>query len=213
MLHERVFHDLNNVTGRFGVYTQENKDHIPESGGCYAWFLPLWTHGKRLLSDLIQLIDEVINYDQQPERDLEARFTWESVMLRLWRTTRTRDLQQIDAVWFQIMEDKTASDLLQQTLLEASLFMPPLYVGKAANLRRRYAQHTEGRGKGNVFHSRFTACAADVGLPLSVNDLLFVCVKTPEGLEGALENIGAENPERLVEKILMGFCRPPFSLR
>ena len=212
MRHEQVFHDLNNVAGRLGVYTKENKDHIPEAGGCYAWFLPLWIYSKNL-PHLVQLISGIFNYDHQPRKELEARFTWESIRLSIWKTVRTRDLQSIETVWNQILGDDSASELLQQTLLEASLLMPPLYVGKTANLKKRYIQHTEGRGDGNVFHSRFVSCVDTIGVPIAVSDLLFVCVKTPERLARALENAGVTNPEELVEQILMGFCRPPFSLR
>ena len=95
--------------------------------------------------------------------------------------------------------------------MEASLLMPPLYVGKADNLRVRYTQHVEGAGpEANVFHTRFTTFARSVGLPLTVSDLLFVCIRTDPDTDRALRDA---NVNELLEHILMQLCQPPFSMR
>lgn len=212
MRHERVFRELTSVDGRLGFYTKETRGQIPEIGGCYAWFLPLWFY-RTDLDELIEIVSAILHYDHQPEKDIEAQFNWESIKLRVRRESRIRETQRIDRVWKQALEDDTARQMLQQTMLEASLLMPPLYVGRAANLRQRYVQHTEGHGDGNVFHSRFAECVDRLQLSISVSDLLFVCVKTPKGLIAVLRDAGITDPEELIEQILMRFCRPPFSIR
>ena len=212
MRHDKVFRELTSVDGRLGFYTKETRGRIPEIGGCYAWFLPLWFY-RTDLDELIKLVSAIFHYDQKPEKDVEAQFTWESIKLRVSRASRERDAQQIDTVWRQALENSSARHMLQQTMLEASLLMPPLYVGKATNLRQRYVQHTEGYGEGNVFRSRFAECVDRLNLSISVSDLLFVCVKTPKGLTAVLRDAGVSDPEVLIEQILMRFCRPPFSIR
>ena len=212
MGHEHVFRDFTSVDGRLGFYTKQTQERIPEIGGCYAWFLPLWFY-RPTVGELISLVSAMYDYEYQPEQTLEARFNWDSITLRLRRASRARDTRRIEQAWDQAMKNEAARNMLQTTMLEASLLMPPLYVGKAANLRRRYIQHTEGRGEGNVFHSRFAECAERLQLSLSVSDLLFVCVKTPTELTTVLKAAGIEDPEELIEQILMRFCRPPFSIK
>ena len=212
MRHEQLFRGLTSVDGRLGFYTKETQDHIPEVGGCYAWFLPLWIYSKNL-DEQVRLVSAILDYDQDPEKEVEARFTWESILLRVRRASRARQSANIETVWDQVIADENARDLLQQTLLEASLLMPPLYVGKASNLKQRYVQHTEGRGDGNLFHSRFAAFASRLPLSISVSDLIFVCVRTPTGLTQVLTSAGVANPEDMIEQILMRFCRPPFSIK
>ena len=212
MRYQRTFRELTSVDGRLGFYTKETRGQIPEIGGCYAWFLPLWFY-RTDLDELIRLVSAILHYDHQSEKDIEAQFTWESIKLRVRRASRVRETQRIDEVWKQALEDDSARQMLQQTMLEASLLMPPLYVGRATNLRQRYVQHTEGYGDGNIFHSRFAECVDRLRLSISVSDLLFVCVKTPKGLTAVLRDAGISDPEELIEQILMRFCRPPFSIR
>lgn len=212
MRHENIFRDLTVPDGRLGFYTKEFFDWIPETGGCYAWFLPLWIY-RTNLGDLVNSVSALFNYGNETEKEVEANFTWESIKMRVRRTFRMRHTQRIDTSWNQALKDSTARYMLQQTLLSASLLMPPLYVGKTTNLKRRYVQHTEGRGDGNLFHSRFADCVRHLGLKISVSDLLFVCIKTPAELTKVLRAAGVTNPEDMIEQILMGFCRPPFSLR
>ena len=212
MRHEKVFRELTSVDGRLGFYTKETRSQIPEIGGCYAWFLPLWFY-RTDLDELIKLVSAILHYDYQPEQHIEAQFNWEAIKLQVRRASRIRSTQRIETVWKQALENDSARQMLQQTMLEASLLMPPLYVGRAANLRQRYIQHTEGHGDGNIFHSRFGECVHRLNLSISISDLLFVCVKTPIGLISVLRDAGISDPEELIEQILMRFCRPPFSIR
>ena len=207
----RAFRNLTSVDGRLGFYTQETKETIPGQPGCYAWFLPLWIYQSDL-NKLMETVGEIYGHEQEPEKVLNANFTWHSISLRVRSEATARPtLGELGETWDQIVAEDESKAALQQLLLEASLLMPPLYVGRTANLKRRYEQHlTKMEGK-NDFHTRFTECVAELGLDLKISDLLFVCVKTHDELNRILDEF--ENVELLVEQILMQFCRPPFSLR
>ena len=184
---------------------------IPEQPGCYAWFLPLWIY-QTDLNRLMELIGEVYGYEQEPESVMNAQFNWHSVDFRVRSQATVRPVRgDLAELWDQILADDEARAALTQLLLEASLLMPPLYVGRTANLKVRYQQHlTETKGK-NDFHTRFMKCISESDLDLQIGDLLFVCIKTQDHLNQSLNQF--YNVELLVEQILMQFCRPPFSLK
>ena len=213
MGHLNVFKNLTSVDGRLAFYTKETKDKIPELPGCYAWFLPLWFYTSDL-DELMKVVSGVLDYDQQPEKEVAAPFTWQFVKLRIRRGTTIQVTDSVRTTWKRLLADDLAQGALQETLLEASLLMPPLYVGRTRNLRQRYLQHTAGRGDDkNDFHSRFSACAAALQLQLSVSDLLFVSIRTKTELSQVLADVATDDVESLLEQILMQFCRPPFSLK
>ena len=207
----RVFEGLTSVDGRLGFYTQETKDLIPQQPGCYAWFLPLWIYRPDLAS-LMTAVGDIYGYQRKPEKLVSADFNWHSVSMRIRSDIPAAQTSaDLHDTWDQIVADDEAKAALQQLLLEASILMPPLYVGRTTNLKVRYLQHlTETRGK-NDFHSRFKECIARSNITLSVGELLFACVRTQNDLGRKLEQF--HNVELLVEQILMQFCRPPFSLR
>lgn len=212
MGHLDVFRRLTFHDGRLGFHTKETKDKIPEIPGCYAWFLPLWLYSDDL-DELMQIIADVLDYEQDPEKKVKAPFTWASVHMRVHRETAIRAIDNgMRETWKKLLADKNARDTLQETLMTASLFMPPLYVGKTKNLKQRYLQHTDkANGNRNNFHSRFTEKA--VIFRLSVSDLLFVSVSTENELGNTFPDVAQDEFDVLVEKMLMQFCRPPFSLR
>lgn len=181
--------------------------------GCYAWFLPLWLY-RSDLNELIQIVSQVLEFDNVSEREVNAPFTWESVELRVRRSAETKTPGKLRATWERLCADSRARQALQQTLLEASLLMPPLYVGRTRSLKQRYLQHTAGNfGRKNSFHTRFSECVSNLNLTISVSDLLFVCIRT-EQIPGATpDGVDEDDREKLIEQILMNFCRPPFSLR
>ena len=205
-----VFRSWTATGGQLGFYTKHTKDRIPPVDGCYAWFLPLWIYHDDLDQQL-EFLSQVFRYDPSPERQVDAQFTWERVRLRLRRHADLKTKASSVRTWKSLLASPGTRAAVERTLLEASLLMPPLYVGKTTNLQRRYLQHVEGAGKLNDFHRRFGECVRETGMTINVSDLLFVCVKTaaqeifPEPLQ--------EGVEDLIEEILMQACRPPFSLR
>ena len=207
----RVFRDLTSVDGRLGFYTLETKEMIPEQPGCYAWFLPLWLY-KRDLGGLMKMVSEIFGYERQPEKLVSADFSWHSISMRVRPQKIVRPTgDDLTGTWDRILADDDARAALEQMMMEASLFMPPLYVGRTANLKGRYQQHlTEKRGR-NDFHNRFSECMNNTDVKLQVSDLLFVCVKTRDELNQELDRF--DKVELLVEQVLMQFCRPPFSLK
>ena len=208
-----VFRSLTSSESRLGFYTKETKDRIPEAPGCYAWFLPLWFYTDDI-EKLMQTVGNLLDYEQDPERKVDISFTWESVGLSVRRTTRTISRDQTKVTWEKLIGDDQARYALQQTLLEASLLMPPLYVGSTINLKHRYLQHNRDRStEKNDFHSRFTECAERLNFKISVSDLLFVCIQTPKELRAVFGDSDKSESNLMIEKILMQFCRPPFSIR
>ena len=206
-----AFRKLTSADSRLGFYTKETRDRVPEFAGCYAWFLPLWLYDKEF-DTLIRIVSDVLDYEQEPEKEVHVPFTWESVSLRVQRSTKIK--VKNDRAWKKILDDAQAQEALQQTLLEASLLMPPLYVGRTNNLKQRYLQHAHNHGlEKNNFHSRFKECVKKLDIKISVGDLLFVCIETPNELRHIFGDSDESESNRLIEQILMQFCRPPFSLR
>lgn len=215
-------------TGQLHIFTSLTRDEIPSTGGCYAWFLPLWIlHDD--LGVLLEVVNRIFRYEQDPERKLEASFTWERVGLRVNRGATVSPQPASVDTWNRLLDEHRGRGALERVLLEASLLMPPLYVGRATNLRSRYNEHVRGGGDKNTFHNRFTDCLRRLGREmndkrldgtLAVEDLLFVCVTdvSRNGLgeeEAAPERALLARPEveGLIEEILMTICRPPFSLK
>ena len=209
-----VFRSLTSADSRLGFYTKETKDRIPERPGCYAWFLPLWFY-RTELGELLQIVGDVLDYEPEPEKEVTLPFTWEAVKLRARRRTKVKAGTRTHvATWKKVLADVEAREALKQTLLEASLFMPPLYVGRTNNIKKRYLQHVQDRdSERNSFHSRFTECVQKLELKISVSDLLFVCIETPNELRKVLGDSDESEPNLLIEQILMQFCRPPFSMK
>jgi len=199
---------------RLGLYTKETSGRIPEFPGCYAWLLPLWLY-REDIDELMRIVGGLLGYDKEPEQVVEASFTWESVKLRVRRFSKDRPREGLRATWKHLLADESAKEALQQTFLEASLLMPPLYVGRTGNLKRRYLQHVKGSYEKNDFHSRFTGHVKKLQLKISVSDLLFACIRTPKELSHAFAKHEGEEKDLngLIEQILMQFCRPPFNLR
>ena len=123
------FRYLTGAGSRLGFYTKETKEAIPEFPGCYAWFLPLWFY-RSDLNELVQIVSGILGYDKVSEREVADVFYLEAVKLRVRRSTDTQVTAKICATWERLCADERAKEALQQTLLEASLLMPPLYVAE-----------------------------------------------------------------------------------
>ena len=208
-----ILRSFTNANGRLGFYTSKTQHKIPEGPGCYAWFLPLWFF-REDLPEMMRLVGSVLNYEVQPERQVQATFTWDTISLRVRRGAAIQVPSTVRDTWNRICADPDGRKALQQILLEASLLMPPLYVGRTKSLRQRYLQHTSDRGpERNDFHRRFVDCASRLDFKISVSDLWFVCIQTDPASSKHLKRIAGEDLEALIEYMLMQVCRPPFSLK
>ena len=204
-----VFSRLTKADEYIGFYTRETKADIPDSPGCYAWFLPLWYYSDNL-DQLVRLVVDVLNYAPQPELDVDAPFVWQTINLKVRRDVPIQITNDHRAMWSRILQHTTARHELLATLMRATLFLPPLYVGRAEDLRARYKRHTSAYPSGNnTFAVRLYERAAS--LEVGVSDLLFVAVKTPSTLNSVSNDTKALTS--LIERMFMLFCRPPFSLR
>jgi hypothetical protein len=213
MKHLDVFRSLTASDSRLGFYTKGTRDRIPEIPGCYAWFVPLWIY-REDFDELTRIVDYLIDYEQEPVKEVQVPFTWESVTLRVRRSTKSTSRERSRATWAQVLGNPAARDALQQTLMEASLFMPPLYVGRTNNLKQRYLQHTKAsEPQKNVFFSRFQECVERLRLKISVGDLIFACIETPSAMRDLLGDSDESDSNQLIEHLLMQFCRPPFSIK
>ena len=209
-----VFRSLTSANSRLGFYTKATHDRIPENPGCYAWFLPLWLY-RDDLNDLVRLVSSLLDFEPDPDQQADVDFNWQSVELHVRHATRLAPAADTArAAWDSLLANPDARKAVQQTLLEASVLMPPLYVGRTNNLKQRYLQHAQERkSKRNDFHSRFAAYASHLELKLSVADLLYVCIQTPLNIRAVLDESAEGELNLLIEQMLMRFCRPPFSVR
>ena len=208
-----VFSNLTPAGSRLRFYTLETRHEIPSTPGCYAWFVPLWIYEDDL-DRLTETVSDILHYDYRPEKELKAEFTWRTVLLNITQKSRIRNTDTARATWKNIMADSEARAEIEQTLLQATLLMPPLYVGRTNNLSRRYQEHTDpSRRDRNDFRARFSEHMNKLQVPLQVSDLLFACVHTPPLLTETLQRFDQSSIEDLLERLLMHFCQPPFSLK
>jgi len=218
----RVLKDRPPPGGQRRLSPQRTREDIPSVGGCYAWFLPLWIL-REDLEGLLEVMNRLFRYEPEPEQALDASFNWETVGLTVRRSTEASGLGP-DSVetWKALISNPETRLALERILLEASLLMPPLYVGRTNSLWRRYTEHVNGRARDRGgFYSRFRQClkALDLQEELEVRDLLFVCITTEPGSglvhpSDELRDVMNEpKVTSLIEGILMQICRPPFSNR
>ncbi len=203
------FADLTAAGSRLGFFTLQNCEDIPRGPGCYGWFVPLWLL-QDTLPDFLNTYGRVLTHEPSQPPELDAGFTWDAVRVRVRRSFDPALPSFAEPLWNRLRELPAASTALQQILLQSSILIPPLYVGKTQNLHQRYTRHTTKNGSG--FHRRFRQFAAHAKLPLQVVDLLFVCISTADHDE-TVQASGASEKQinDLLEEILKSLCRPPFS--
>jgi hypothetical protein len=191
-----------------GLHYTARFDQVPPFPGVYAWFYPLRVTSYELDTFLAE-VRAVHLYDARrkarPSAAGSARFGWSILE---WKAElndpRTSLPEKCRATWERLAGEPEAFDDLRRVLLQASLLMPPLYVGKAVNLRTRCAAHLDGRSN---FAERFEARAKEIGLQARrVRDLILVTMRT--------ESVGDETDESesLVEEILKLVARPPYGV-
>ena len=213
-----AFRDLTEAGSRLGFFTGATRNEIPARPGCYGWFLPLWIV-RDTLPEFLSLFGNVMTHEPKPPEELKAGFKWDAVRVRLRREFDPAiNEKKWVPLWERLYENEQARHLFQQVLLQASVLTPPLYVGTAENLRRRYNQHTMRPHPGdNNFHSRFQEYSDRFGLGITVDDLIFVCIRTDDPEDSTLPSLAkgkdADDVHKLLEEILKRLCRPPFSMR
>lgn len=170
--------------------------------------LPFWIY-RNDLGALLNVVTRILNYEAKPGVALQIPFKWDSVALHATKSTETHATDSKTATWDALLQDTAARQALQQTLLEASLFLPPLYVGMTNNLRRRYLDHTQPTDQqSNVFHTRLQQCMDALALKISTDDLLFVSLRTPSISSYVNGTITDREFNALVEQVLIQTCRP-----
>ncbi|MEX0943966.1 MAG: hypothetical protein WD002_15655 [Pseudomonadales bacterium] len=208
-----------NVSSRIGFFTKETCAAIPETAGIYGWFVPLWI----LSDDLEEFIDTVKRlFDYEPVTPLgdieegqrvpvSAIFSSQIVSGYLKRQGRTSISPDKLQLWDAMLTDEGARKEFEIVLMEASLLNAPLYVGKTENLKDRYFQHVNERDpERNVFHNRFQRFSRFVDCPISVSDLLFVCIRTSSDTTTVFSDSRSSD---LLEHVIMNLVNPPFSMR
>ena len=199
------------MTDSLSFYTWATNEQIPERPGCYAWYLPLHIYDDD--PDLfLQRVARLFDYDSLSEgaarSTTSARFNWDVIDLEVTRASHLSLTPEKRSKWVQILSDEGSKSQLRELLLQSSLFMPPLYVGKTQSLRRRYLEHVNGKGGGkNDFNHRFTTFAESEDLPIRIDDLVFACLETaPVEVEGA----SADELNDILEYLLIRLSRPAF---
>jgi hypothetical protein len=205
--------NLNNiwrkVSSEISFYTSETFDNVPHQPGVYAWFYPLRINTK----DLNQFVNEVsvaLNYDSYskgaPIREFQLEINWESFAHKIEVVPGNPKLDSFKHIWDSIIEDNDRFNELRKIIMRSSIFLPPLYVGKAKDLNIRCFQHINNNQKGNSFHTRFEDYAREKNLKVKkVSDLLFVALRTEE------DSSLSDQAEDLVEAILKYLAKPKYS--
>lgn len=202
------------VTKRISFHTKETSQAIPEASGIYAWLVPLWMYSNDLEA-LIKLINIIHLYDPiskgEPVCSVPAKFNWDIVQVQLRRYLEPSVSEDLKRKWQEMLLEPEKKDAFSRALMEASLLLPPLYVGKADNLKERYLQHVNGGTREeNNFHNRFSEYAQSNELRLLVSDLLFVCIRIDAETSLVLRESGLN---WLLEQVIMRLARPPYSIK
>jgi len=197
------------------VFTKDNFDLVPDSSGIYAWFYPLKVTGYDL-EELIEDLSRVSNYDAKnessPTQTQYFNFNWSKSKITLEQSHINKKIpENVYNAWNKLIEGENKEEffILRKQLMSASILMPPLYIGKATNLRERCYQHrNKNNDCGSNFKIRFENFAKENDFKTKkVEDLIFVCIKTEEKDE--YDN-SFHNTRSIVEEILKAVAKPPY---
>jgi hypothetical protein len=200
------------VNTEISFYTSETFDKVPHIAGVYAWFYPLRILTKDL-DDFIEDVSTALNYDStvkgKPYREFMTEINWESYLHKIEINPSKNKLDNFKSIWNTFTKDDSKFDELRKVIMRSSIFLPPLYVGKAVDLNIRCFQHINGRNKTNSFHTRFEDYAKTNELKVKkISDLLFVALRTEDD-----KTINSDDAESLVEAILKQLAKPKYSER
>lgn len=199
-----------NVNKEIGFYTNETFEAVPSSPGVYAWFYPLRITSENL-NDFIEEVQLVLNYDCRKQGKLWRETTidigWDELFQRIeFKVKKDIFNSELTKIWSDTYQNRAEFDELRKVIMRASIFLPPLYVGKTKNLKTRCFQHINGRNDDNNFHTRFEKYAIKNNTNnRRVSDLLFVSIQTKD------ESAQSTRTEELVELILKHLSKPKYS--
>lgn len=192
-----------------GIFWKGRFDEVPPFPGVYAWFYPLRITSY-VLDEFLDEVRKVHLFDPRtgsfPRVQAEGRLGWSllkwSASLNNPQASLSSDMRH---TWDQLVGDSDSFERLRRTILKASLLMPPLYVGKAINLRNRSSEHLASNSD---FAKRYEKRACDLDLSAHrVRDLLLITLQTD-----TIRTDGSDT-EALVEEILKVVARPAYGVK
>ena len=209
----------NDVSENIGFYTKETSFNIPESPGIYAWFIPLWLYNDDVY-ELIKFVKDAMLYDSDikqrnkpfqgsSERESKIDFNWDYIDIKLKKNHKLRSKGDIDR-WATSDNNKEEYASISESLMKASIFAKPIYIGRADSLSSRYSQHVSGTVEKNVFNTRFKEFTQESNVKLNVDDLLFACIPISQKSNAVLKD---RDLTTVLESILMNLVHPSFSCK
>lgn len=209
----RIVDVLRDIQNQSSVYYKGRFDDVPPLPGIYAWFYPLRITSNNLddfMKEIYSVYDFDSHVDGEPRQEASLRFAWDVVDV----AARKRALHsQFSGAMYdsfaRIFANESELRVFRESLMRASLLMPPLYVGKTTNLAIRCRQHIADEQPGcGSFHARYTRHASEKKLTIQrVDDLLFSCIRTRD------DEHEVSAHEDLLEEIMKRAARPPYSKR
>jgi hypothetical protein len=204
---EKIWWDVHQ---RIGFFTKETAVRIPDTPGIYAWFLPLWLYHENL-DELTTALRCIHLFDPvSSSHSTSVDFNWEELNILIEKQPRVHITVDLRGKWSEMLADSVSRQAFERALMEASILMPPLYIGKADALNARYAAHVDGR---TDFAERFRCFVRKLPsfvATLQVSDLLFVCIEVDPKIA---KTIREKKLHYLLEQIVMRVSGPTFSIK
>jgi hypothetical protein len=197
------------ISKRISYFTYEMKDFVPDSSGFYAWYFPLWLYDADLI-EYIAKVSKVFSYEERADKDgyvnILHDLNWSSLDLKIKLQGHQINPCSDSLVddWNEAMSSDEAKSVLEEAMMTASIIMPPLYVGKADNLRSRYEQHTTD----SSFKRRFDDFMHENKINISVSELIFCAVRLDPDTNVKMKT---RKLNELVEQVVMRMAAPPYS--
>jgi hypothetical protein len=206
-------------TSRVCFFTSRTAGRVPHKPGVYAWFLQLKHYRVNKIVDFLSEVRKIAAYDTHSggigrwdsadHPNAKIGFNWDPLKITLTRDIEIKESETIEKAWKAISGAPDEVQLsFSSALMIGTFFARPLYVGLATDLYRRYFQHAK---TGSQFKDRFESHVKEVGLNLTVDRLLFVCIP----IEIHSDVLKGLTKERILalEHVLKVVCQPAFSDR
>lgn len=207
-----------------------NFDLLPSLPGVYSWFFPLVVYNEDTLESFFSRVEYVLkyrNYNYASNENLSYEEMQIQKFENIFAFGKTeiykKDFllklkEEYASSWESLRIDEVAWKNFKNQLLDASIYLKPLYIGKADNLRNRINQHINYRTT-NSFGFRFEQYIKKMPPFLGLNN------KNMSGLVGSVnvndlhlsvlpfkDELKSEN-NKLIEKLLQHLIQPNFSER